>query len=82
MDSGLSFGPDPREWGPSDYVAAVCPSLSLLTQGQNHASLLWSLVFSGVKSGLESFPETSAEYLLADSAGKVIQHHLSTKRSV
>jgi hypothetical protein len=82
MDTGLKFGHDPSIWGPSDYCASICSALSILTQEKENASILWSLIFRGVEDGMSSFREPSSEYAIADVVRKVLEYHLSTKRSV
>ncbi len=67
---------DPREWGPTDYVGAICPALSLICSNKDYVPVLWDLVFAGVKSGL-TFPVGSVEHTVAATVQEFLESHIN-----
>ena len=82
MDSGMRFGPDPREWGPLDFTAAICPALSILTQEKDNAHIFWSLVFQGIQDGLSSFRCRTREFNISNGAHAVIKTYIEDAKGV
>lgn len=82
LDSGLSFGPDPSIWEPSDFTAAICPALSILTQEKVNDHILWSLVFQGIQDGLSSFRDRTRQFNIANGVHAVLKCYVEDARGM